>query len=119
MLRHAASVSFLLGVFVLAFSLNASQAPAVPPAATYVQGEVILKFKNNATQHDKDQIYAELGGAKLKGLGRIKAELRRVETMSVDDAVSRYRSHPKIEYIEPNYMSVSYTHLTLPTIYSV
>ena len=104
MLRHAASVSFLLGVFVLAFSLNASQAPAVPPAATYVQGEVILKFKNNATQHDKDQIYAELGGAKLKGLGRIKAELRRVETMSVDDAVSRYRSHPKIEYIEPNYM---------------
>jgi subtilase family protein/fervidolysin-like protein/ASPM-SPD-2-Hydin domain-containing protein/HYDIN/CFA65/VesB family protein/BACON domain-containing protein len=104
MLRHAASICFLLGVFVLAFSLNATQAPAVPPGASYVPGEVILKFKNNASQHDKDQIYAELGGAKLKGLGRIKAELRRVETMSVDEAVARYRSHPKIEYIEPNYI---------------
>jgi fervidolysin-like protein len=71
MLRHAASICFLLGVFVLAFSLNATQAPAVPPGASYVPGEVILKFKSNASQHDKDQIYAELGGAKLKGLGRI------------------------------------------------
>jgi subtilisin family serine protease len=104
MLRQAAYVGFLLGVFVLAFSLNATLAPAVPPSADYVPGEVILKFKNSATQHDKDQIYAELGGAKVKGLGRIKAELRRVETMSVEDAVGRYRSHPKIAYIEPNYI---------------
>jgi Subtilase family/Fervidolysin N-terminal prodomain/Abnormal spindle-like microcephaly-assoc'd, ASPM-SPD-2-Hydin/HYDIN/CFA65/VesB-like, Ig-like domain/FlgD Ig-like domain/Viral BACON domain len=103
MLRNVACVCFLLGVFVLGFSLNAAQAPAVPPA-NYVPGEVILKFKSNATQHDKDQIYAELGGAKVKGLGRINAELRRVETMTVDEAVSRYRSHAKIEYIEPNYI---------------
>ena len=104
MLRQAAYACFLLGVFLLGFSLNASLAPAVPPGANFVPGEVILKFKSNASDHDKAQIYAELGGAKLKGFGRIKAELRRVETMSVEDAVSRYHTHPKIEYIEPNYI---------------
>ena len=104
MLRQVLSFAFMLGVLALGSLLSARSAPADPPTPPYLPGEVILKFKSTATQNDMNQVYAELGGTKVKGLGRIKAELRRLGTMSVEDAVTRYRNHPKIEYMEPNYI---------------
>ncbi|HET9233910.1 MAG TPA: hypothetical protein VFP10_07210, partial [Candidatus Eisenbacteria bacterium] len=100
MLRQFFYFAFMLGVLVLGSHLSATADPPSP----YLPGEVILKFKSTATQNDMNQVYSELGGTKVKGLGRIKAELRRINTMSVEDAVTRYRNHPKIEYLEPNYI---------------
>jgi len=105
MFRQSAYVCLLLAVLFAASFLGVGMAPADPGGIPHQQGEVILKFKSNASQHDKDVILSQLGGAKIKGLGRIKAELRRLgDDLTVEEAVALFKNNSKIEYIEPNYI---------------
>ena len=64
----------------------ANSADADPGGIPHRAGEVIIKFKANATPHEKNQLRAELKGNRIKGWGRIKAELRRIEDLSVEEA---------------------------------
>jgi subtilisin family serine protease len=89
---------------LLGLTFAADTAFAQAPAAPHVPGEVIVKYRTEASQNEINQINSELGGARIKGLGRIRAELRRLENLTVEEAISRYRNHPKIQYIEPNYI---------------
>jgi len=105
MFRKALLTGLLFPLFVLASVVKVGDAPADPGGIPHVPDEVIIKFKANASQHDKDEVLGDLGGDKIKGLGRIHAELRRLGSgLTVDEAIGRYRNHPKVEYIEPNYI---------------
>lgn len=77
---------------------------AEPPAHAHVADEVIVKFKSNSSQSEKDQILNEMGATKIRGLGRIKSALHRIDGITVEEAIARYGNHPKIEWIEPNYI---------------
>lgn len=80
-----------------------SAPPPRQPGQTHVPGQVIVKFKERATQADKVAIRSDLQGHTLKVFPRIGAELLSVEGLTVEEAVGRYKDHGKVEYIEPNY----------------
>jgi subtilisin family serine protease len=86
---------------------SASAALSWPPAADLAPhrpGEVILKFREAAPPDARQRILAELGAARTRKLHRIRAERSPVTRMSVADAVARFRGHPDIDFIEPNYL---------------
>ncbi|MBN2566068.1 MAG: S8 family serine peptidase [Candidatus Eisenbacteria bacterium] len=70
----------------------------------FVPGQVIVKFKSHATPSERAAIKQDLHGRMVKKLSRIDAELLAVDGVTVEEAVTRYKSHGKVEYIEPNYI---------------
>ena len=86
------------------FSLFAQH--KISHAAEYVDGEIIVKFKNTATTtSDKQAVIASLGGdsfKKIKNLDYVAIKLSSSD--DVQDAVSRYSSSPDIEVAQPNYI---------------
>jgi subtilisin family serine protease len=100
---HSRVVPWLFAVLFLV-TVTAARTTEAQTGASYIPGEVIIKFKATATETEKNRVRQELGGSHLRGFGRIRAELRRLGTLSVEEAVAQYRGHPKIEYIEPNYV---------------
>ena len=103
MIRRAARMSLLFFVFIsvlLLPCLASAQAERFP----HRPGEVIIKFKQTAPEHVKNEILADLGAAQTTQLRRIRARHSRITNMSVAEALARYRTHPDIEFIEPNYI---------------
>lgn len=45
-----------------------------------------------------------LGATRVRKLGRTQAEVARISKLTVDEAVARFRHHPQIEFIEPDYL---------------
>lgn len=74
-------------------------------------GEVILKFKRHASSHDRGAILSDLGATKIGRFPARRGEHVRITKFSVDRAIARYRSHPSVEFIEPNYV---YRKSTIP-----
>ncbi|MFO7655139.1 MAG: S8 family serine peptidase [Candidatus Krumholzibacteriia bacterium] len=70
----------------------------------HVPEQVIIKFKDTATQQDKDRVLSDLRAVKLKHFKRIKSDLESIEGLSVDEAIGRYKNHPAVAIIEPNYL---------------
>jgi subtilisin family serine protease len=75
---------------------------ANPP--DFVPGEVLLKFKPGTAAEEISRIAGELGAAPTKNRGRLSPRLRTIRGLTVEEAVTTYRNHPAIEYIEPNYI---------------
>src|SRR6185369_4666752 len=97
--RWCALVAVLFGLFA-ALPL-AAQGPGGYPARP---GEIIIKFKTNTSAHDHGAILSDLGATQLSHLPPGRGEHLRITKFSVDRAIARYRHHPKIEFIEPNYV---------------
>ena len=96
------AVSWFLAIVVtFGFGANAWAAPTDHP---HLPDQVILKFKAGTAKVEEDQVLGELRAQKVRGFGRINAALHRIEGMTVEEAIARYASHPKIEFIEPNYI---------------
>ena len=83
--------------------IRPAPATAAPPPSR--PGEVILKFKATASQADKDLILGQLHAARIKHFARINADHERITGMSAEEAVSRFRGNPAVQYIEPNYIA--------------
>jgi len=67
-------------------------------------GELIIKFKPNAPQAQKDAILADLNALQLKHFKKIKADHKHIRGLTVGAAIGRYKNHPAIDFIEPNYI---------------
>ncbi len=92
----------LAALFALtAWGVGASA--ALPPGYEYEPGEIIIKFKPGISSVQKDNILSELRSEQLKVFPGIKAEHRRLEGLTVEEAVARFADHPHIEYIQPNW----------------
>ena len=67
-------------------------------------GEVIIKFKPDASRSDVVGILSDLHATRLKHFRRIRADHERISGISVESAIHRYRGHRAVEFIEPNYL---------------
>jgi subtilisin family serine protease len=72
--------------------------------AQYANDRVIVKLKPGIQSADIDAIRTSLDASVLKHLKLIGAELWKISGVSVDDAIARYRSDPRVLYIEPDYI---------------
>ncbi|HTM00239.1 MAG TPA: peptidase S8, partial [Candidatus Omnitrophota bacterium] len=89
----------LLSLFA-ALSIAAAPGFAEPPSKP---GEVILKFRAGTPQSVKDAILADIQASTIRRFGRIRAEQDRAG-IGTDEAIRRYKNHPNVEIIEPNYI---------------
>ena len=91
-------VALLLGASASTDPGNREAYPARRP------GELIVKFRQSADGIERATILSELGAGPTRRLAGINARLTTISTMSVERAIERFRGHPAIEYIEPNYI---------------
>ncbi len=101
----------------MALSVSKSTAQTLS-AKKYVEGEVLVKFKDGTTQVKAAKIMNSLGNSGVKSLltcgGTKKSLLKRVilkKNTNVEQAVKKYRSMPEVEYAQPNYI---YKALAIP-----
>ena len=98
-----------LAITLLGLTLSLSVVPrtvqAEPPMKS---GEIIIKFKPGITGAVRGAILADLGATRIRGFGRIHAEHDRITARTVADAIARYRNHPAVEFIEPNYVVTAF-----------
>ncbi len=67
-------------------------------------GEVILKFRGNTPGPERSAILSDLGAAEVRDLTGTAIQHARITKLGVNEAIARYRNHPRIEFIEPNYV---------------
>ncbi|BFU89604.1 MAG: hypothetical protein NTAFB01_07910 [Nitrospira sp.] len=75
--------------------------------ARYVPGEVLVKFKDEASSSGIQSLNMVAGAKELRVLSanaRMIHQYKLEDTLSVDEAVLKYRSNPAVEYAEPNYL---------------
>ena len=94
----------LLLIPLLLFLLASTVAIADEPTKPHKPDELIIKFKANTPQAQKDAILADLNSTHVKHFKKIKADHKRIAGITVGNAIGRYKNHPAIEYIEPNYI---------------
>src|SRR6185295_16972642 len=73
------------------------------PLPKHVPGELLIKFRPNARAEERRSLRAQMHAHKLKDFAFIGVEHLKLEGMAVEEAMTRFRHHPLIEYVEPNY----------------
>jgi hypothetical protein len=76
-------------------------------SAHYVPGEVLVKFRDEASSSGIKSLNANIGAKELRALSVNAAMVHQYKlegAMSVDEAVLKYRNNPAVEYAEPNYL---------------
>jgi subtilisin family serine protease/P pilus assembly chaperone PapD len=69
----------------------------------YVEGEILISFQPDARPEDKQAILRDLGARPMRKFRRTKAERHKI-AKPVPDAVAKYKNHPAVRFIEPNYI---------------
>ncbi len=93
-------------ILLVLLILVASATTAVGQSITheYIPNELILKFKPNTTEAQKNAILADLGAYDVVNFPRIESKYGKISNATVEDAIERYRNNPLVEFIEPNYV---------------
>ncbi|MBN2185489.1 MAG: S8 family serine peptidase [Candidatus Krumholzibacteriota bacterium] len=94
--------SKLLVYCILGFILVGAAAPAFAEKEGYVPGEVLIKFKDSATTAQRNGVLREMGATLIKEFNYIKVSHYRLNGMTVEEALSRFKGNPHIDIIEPN-----------------
>jgi len=75
--------------------------------ARYVPGEMIVKFRDEASSSGIQSLNLVAGAKELRALSVNAGVIHQYKlegAVSVDEAVSKFRSNPAVEYAEPNYL---------------
>ena len=75
--------------------------------ARYRPGEVIVKFRDGASAATIAAAHSEMGAHTMKSFSAGTHRLHHLKLgkgVAVEDAVTKYRQHPAVEYAEPNYV---------------
>ncbi|MBH0208781.1 MAG: S8 family serine peptidase, partial [Nitrospira sp.] len=81
----------------------------------YIPGEVLVKFKGEASPLGIKSVTDDGGTQEIKAFsvrGSVIHQYKLDGTLSVDEAVAKYRNNPAVEYAEPNYL---YWTTTIPS----
>jgi subtilisin family serine protease len=71
----------------------------------YKQGELLVKFKPSISDSRRKQIHSKHGSQVLKEFKSIKVQHVKLKaSLSVEEAITLYRTDPDVEYAEPNYV---------------
>lgn len=79
---------------------------AIHPAH-YVPGEVLVKFKDEVSRSGIASLSVDVGAKEVGTLSMNATVIHQYKldgTLSVDEAVLKYRRNPNVEYAEPNYL---------------
>ncbi|HEY3215053.1 MAG TPA: S8 family serine peptidase, partial [Candidatus Eisenbacteria bacterium] len=87
---------------LLAAAILALPAWAQAPPRT-IPGELLVKFKPTASAAERASVMGQMHGRALRSFDFIGVEHWKLEGTTVEQALSRLRNHPRIEYAEPNY----------------
>jgi len=70
----------------------------------YVQGEVIVKFKQGILEKESSDIHRSIGAQVIRRIKRLRIEVIKIpKDMTVIEAIKKYMENPAVEYAEPNY----------------
>lgn len=75
--------------------------------AHYIPGEVLVKFRDDASSSGIKLLNTEMGAKELRAVSMKAGVIHQYKldsAVSVDEAVEKYRSNPAVEYAEPNYL---------------
>ncbi len=75
--------------------------------AQYVPGEVLVKFRDEASSSGIRSLNAGVSAKEVRALSvnaRVIHQYKLESALSVEEAVLMYRSNPAVEYAEPNYL---------------
>jgi subtilisin family serine protease len=75
--------------------------------AHYVPGEVLVKFRDDASSLGITSLNVDVGAKELSGVSvnaRVIHQYKLDGDVSVEEAVLKYQSNPAVEYAEPNYL---------------
>lgn len=71
----------------------------------YVEGEVLVKFKEKTSPAEKERAIKSLGSKKIKDLAKKRiSHIKLRAGQNVIDAVDAYKNDPDVEYVQPNYI---------------
>ena len=94
-----------LGLLLLSAAGPVLAAVSQRPAATYREGEIIVKYRDGAQSPAAQRLRSRLGLVPLNGLLRGRAEhLRLPAFLSVAGALPELSRDPAVEYAEPNFL---------------
>jgi hypothetical protein len=74
------------------------------PLPPHRPGELLIKFRDQASPSQRQAIRANLGASTRRQLLRGIEHLRLGRGVSIEEALERYRRHPHVLYVEPNYL---------------
>jgi hypothetical protein len=74
-----------------------------PSNERHIQGELLIKFRPTARASERALIRSSLNAQPLHNFGFIGVEHVKIRGISVEAALARYKNHPHVEYVEPNY----------------
>lgn len=72
--------------------------------AKYKPGELIVKFKKDASPEQRAKVHQKIKSKKVKKFKKVGVELVSLDpSISVEQAVELFKADPAVEYAEPNY----------------
>ena len=84
---------------------NMSSAKAAAPKKKYKDGELLVKFKPEASDERKKNLHKKHGAEKLKEFPSLRLHhIKLKKGMSIEEAVKLYQADPEVEYAEPNFL---------------
>lgn len=108
--KSNSSLPIILGAVVLigvvAFSLLRSPSQSdVKGTATgnTAPGEVIVKYKQGVTENDKAGVRRSRNAQVRQRIDKLRSEVIKIPTGTVEEAIREYRQNPLVEYAEPNF----------------
>jgi len=81
----------------------ASPAPLTPGRGPFAPGEVLLRFRPDASPGQIKAVLRDLGATRGKRFRRSRVEHHKIRG-TVEQAIARFRDNPAIEFIEPDYI---------------
>lgn len=106
MFRQACFLSSLLFVTALAQAGDLKVLSSTPPRARFVEGEVLVRFRDDITPIRQTQIARASGIVRVMPVTR-KPGLQRLQLEAghtVEAVIARLQADPAVEYAQPNYL---------------
>ncbi len=76
-----------------------------PKSPAYVPGEILVKFRAEASVNTIRSLHSDLGAAEIRSLPMSDVHQMKIPpAMTVEQAVSHYQRSAAVEYVEPNYL---------------
>jgi hypothetical protein len=99
------AAAVLLGVFAAAPAAAGKKAPAFKPTKPYVEGEIVVQFKEGPESWSAREANQKMGGTVLKTIKKAKLALIQLPPgLDTVKAVEQYRKLPAVVTAEPNYV---------------
>lgn len=75
------------------------------PAGNYVEGELLVKFKNTSNSNAQSSLNRQIGADSIKNFPDLQWQLIKLPAnLSVQDAVATYQSFAEVEIAQPNFI---------------